>query len=73
MPAKKSDLNVQFSGERNIQFGAYRNLCCGQEIVINRGTTFPRCPKHPKFTIEWVLVVDDGLLARGKAKDSSAA
>jgi len=54
------------NGEINIKFGVYKTVCCGNEIVINAGSTFPDCPKHPRLTIEWKPVFDS------KAEKSSA-
>jgi len=41
------------NGEVNKRFGVYKNLCCDFEIVVNKGSTFPDCPKHPRLTTEW--------------------
>jgi len=41
------------NGEVNHRFGVYRNVCCGQEIMIRQGATFPDCKKHPKLTTIW--------------------
>ena len=49
------------NGEINIKFGVYKAVCCGNEIVINAGSTFPDCPKHPKRMTEWTLVLDSKL------------
>src|SRR2546427_678640 len=38
------------NGEINKRFGVYKNLCCGVEIVLTEGATFPDCPNHPKLT-----------------------
>lgn len=51
------------NGEVNTQFGIYRTLCCGQEIVITVGTVFPDCPEHPKLPTEWKPIIeDDGVI-----------
>jgi hypothetical protein len=47
------------STEINTKFGVYRSVCCGSEIVINEGSTFPDCPAHPKLTTIWKPVVDE--------------
>jgi hypothetical protein len=44
---------VPKNGEANPKSGIYRTLCCGAEIVINAGSAFPDCPKHPKLTTIW--------------------
>jgi hypothetical protein len=46
------------NGEINKEFGVYRSLCCGAEIVIPAGTRFPDCPKHPRLTTVWKPVND---------------
>jgi hypothetical protein len=53
---------VPQNGEVNEQFGVYKTVCCGAEIVNNPGATFPDCPKHPKLTTEWKPVIEaDGV------------
>jgi hypothetical protein len=42
-----------------MRFGVYRSVCCGAEIVIGEGVTFPDCPKHPHLTTQWRYVQDD--------------
>ena len=64
------------NGDVNTKFGIYRTLCCGQEIVITVGATFPDCPKHPKLTTEWKPVMEsDGIinLSEVSAKKKPAA
>jgi len=46
------------NGEVNTKFGIYRTVCCGQEIVITVGATFPDCPRHPRLTTEWKPVIE---------------
>ena len=41
------------NGEVNTKFGVYKNVCCGTEIVIPEGVTFPECATHIKLTTEW--------------------
>jgi hypothetical protein len=41
------------NGEVNTSFGVYRNVCCGQEVTIRKGATFPDCSRHPKLTTIW--------------------
>jgi len=55
------------NGEKNTKFGVYRNLCCGREIVITEGTTFPDCPNHPKLPAHWKPVHDQALPSRQRA------
>ena len=47
------------NGELNRRFGAYKNLCCGKEIVIPDGKTFPDCPKHPNLTTIWKPIFNE--------------
>src|SRR5437773_932373 len=37
------------NGETNWQFGVYSSLCCGREIIIREGATFPECLNHPNL------------------------
>jgi hypothetical protein len=41
------------SGEINQEFGIYRNVCCGAEIVIPEGVTFPECATHIDLVTQW--------------------
>jgi hypothetical protein len=41
------------------RFGVYRSLCCGREIIIREGATFPDCPNHPKLSTRWKPVEVD--------------
>jgi len=41
------------NGQINQRFGVYQSLCCGAEIVITEGSTFPECPNHRKLTTVW--------------------
>ena len=47
------------NGEINTKFGVYGSLCCGREIIIREGATFPDCPNHPKLTTTWKLIEAD--------------
>jgi len=31
----------------------YKAVCCGAEIVISQGATFPDCPNHPRRITIW--------------------
>ena len=53
---------MPYNGESNKQFGVYKAICCGAEIVINSGTVFPDCPNHPKLTTIWRPVVEEKAL-----------
>ena len=41
------------NGQVNRSFGVYSSLCCGREIIIVEGATFPDCPNHPQQTTIW--------------------
>jgi len=41
------------NGETNHTLGLYRNVCCGEEIVVPEGDAFPDCPNHPKLSTIW--------------------
>jgi hypothetical protein len=47
------------NGETNRRFGIYKTVCCGAEIVINLGATFPDCPNHRKLSTIWKYVIDE--------------
>jgi len=44
---------VPQNGEKNQKFGVYKSLCCGAEIVIREGATFPECPNHRSLSTIW--------------------
>jgi hypothetical protein len=48
--------------EVNNRFGVFKNLCCGEEIVIPEGQIFPDCPNHPNLTTIWKPVVSDRII-----------
>ena len=41
------------NGDINQRFGVYKSLCCGREIIIREGATFPDCPNHSKLSTVW--------------------
>ena len=45
------------NGAVNEKFGVYKSVCCGAEIVITAGATFPDCPNHQKLTTIWKPIV----------------
>jgi hypothetical protein len=53
------------NGDINKRFGVYQSLCCGQEIVIPAGASFPDCPKHPRRSTNWKPVADDRPIPHG--------
>jgi len=52
------------NGDVNIQFGVYKNVCCGTEIVIPVGSVFPDCARHLDMPTEWKLVENDRRIPR---------
>lgn len=44
------------NGETNTTFGVFRNVCCGQEIIIRAGATFPDCSRHPHLSTIWKAI-----------------
>ena len=41
------------NGEINKEFGIYKNVCCGAEIVIPENVSFPDCGVHINLSTEW--------------------
>ena len=64
------------TGEINTKFGVYKTVCCGAEIIIRDGATFPDCPNHPKLTTVWkqieVEIVDVITLKKKSESDPAA-
>jgi hypothetical protein len=64
------------SGEVNCQFGVYANQCCGHEIIIREGATFPDCPNHKGLAVAWnqieAEIVDLITLKKKSTVDPSA-
>jgi hypothetical protein len=54
-------------GEVNLQFGIYKNICCGAEIVIPEGVTFPQCAKH--VSTEWKDIIEVDFLLHDENKE----
>ena len=52
------------AGQANTQFGVYKNLCCGAEIVITKGAIFPDCPNHLQLTTIWKPVDFEMILTK---------
>jgi hypothetical protein len=50
---EKEEERVPSNGDINKSIGVYRSLCCGREIVIREGATFPDCPNHPRLSTIW--------------------
>jgi hypothetical protein len=67
---------VPQNGEINEAFGVYKSLCCGAEIVIREGATFPECPNHRSLKTIWTPLDFEMILMteiRKKAKSDPAA
>jgi len=64
------------NGEINTKFGVYKTVCCGAEIIIRDGATFPNCPNHPKLTTLWkqieVEIVDMKTIKKKSESDPAA-
>jgi len=52
-PICKTGGTMPRNGEMNKEYGIYENLCCGAEIVIPEGITFPHCARHGTLYTEW--------------------
>jgi len=62
------------NGEMNSKFGVYRNVCCGREIIIREGATFPDCANHPKLSTVWKTLeveIADVIVIDNKRKNKS--
>ena len=61
-------------GDMNVKWGVYRNNCCGEEIFIREGATFPKCSKHDDT--EWqaleVEVVDLKVVKKDSGSEPAA-
>ena len=66
---------VSNNGEINTRFGVYASVCCGAEIVITEGTTFPDCPNHPKLITTWKQIEIDvaEIVIKKKSRSEPAA
>jgi hypothetical protein len=54
----------------------YRNGCCGGEIIICEGATFPECPMHPKLITSWQPIeveIAEVITIKKQSKSESAA
>lgn len=60
------------NGEVNEKSGVYKSLCCGAEIVINLGSTFPDCPNHRKLTTTWKLASEQRTAPAPEAKKADS-
>jgi hypothetical protein len=64
------------NGEINTNFGVYKNLCCGREIIIREGATFPDCQDHPQLPTVWNVIeveIIDVITIRKTAHSDPAA
>ncbi len=60
------------AGQVNTQFGVYKSLCCGAEIVITKGAIFPNCPYHLQFTTTLWKPVDFEMILTKKVIQKKA-
>ena len=64
------------NGEINTKFDVYQSVCCGREIIIREGATFPNCPNHPRFTTIWkpleADIVDTKVIEKKRTSDPAA-
>jgi hypothetical protein len=49
-------LKMAQTDDKNTSFGMYKSACCGQEIAITFGATFPHCPRHRRSHTEWIAI-----------------
>ena len=63
------------SGEQNKEFGIYKSVCCGFEIVISIRAIFPRCPNHPDPPTAWIPLEEGNYPTekRNRSESDSAA
>jgi hypothetical protein len=54
------------AGSTNGEYGIYKNHCCGDELVLYKGITFPNCKKHQEMATRWQMV---GSIAMGPVKE----
>ena len=47
------------NGDISTEFGTFRSLCCGSEIVIPKSAVFPDCPNHPRLPTVWKPLPDE--------------
>lgn len=40
--------------------GTFKSVCCGTEVIIDQGMTFPDCPNHPRLSTVWKRVKEKG-------------
>ena len=68
-------IKVPQNGEKNTCFGVYQSVCCGAEIVISEGTTFPDCPNHPHSRTTWTQIEVDvaEIILKKKSQSGPAA
>jgi hypothetical protein len=59
----------------NRVFGVYRSACCGREIIIREGATFPNCSNHPNLNTDWKQIEIDvaEIVLKKKPKSEPAA
>jgi hypothetical protein len=65
----KSGGCVPKNREVNKEFGIYKNLCCGAEIVIPENVTFPDCAIHKNLPTEWKNITNTDRIPRASDLD----
>jgi hypothetical protein len=63
------------SGEVNSTFGIFESICCGSQIALSPGVTFPDCAQHLRLMTEWkdVTYADGDFPSALQWRDDSAA
>jgi len=72
--AKGRSRTLPQNGEISKVFGVFRNLCCGAEIIIRAGATFPDCEKHPTLTTVWIEMKNENqnvIVAKNKSRPAA--
>jgi hypothetical protein len=63
---------MPLTGDSNTKFGVYKSACCGEEIVIPEGATFPSCAKHITDFTDWQSVSGEIIKLSVDTHDSAA-
>ena len=57
-------------------FAVYKNTCCGREIIIRPGASFPECSSHSNVIATWeqieVEIPDTTINDKKKNTDTAA-
>jgi hypothetical protein len=60
------------NGDKNIKFGVYRNVCCGEEIILPEDVSFPDCSRHRNLPTIWKSQDGDEIVKLTRLKQSSS-